>query len=212
MPEPGSVLVVHGLWMTGLEATLFRHRLAHAGYHVRQFHYRSMTAVADEVLEELDRAVTALPPPVQLVGHSLGGLLVLRYLGARPERGIGRAVLLGSPVNGSRSARAFARLPGMSIFFGPLAGAELLAESAPAWRGAARIGVIAGSHGIGFGRLLAALPEPHDGTVAVDETRLEGAADHLVLPVTHTGLLFSDEVCEATLSFLRSGRFAPRPP
>ena len=207
MPEPGSVLVVHGLWMTGLEATLFRHRLAHAGYHVRQFHYRSMTAVADEVLEELDRAVTALPPPVQLVGHSLGGLLVLRYLGARPERGIGRAVLLGSPVNGSRSARAFARLPGMSIFFGPLAGAELLAESAPAWRGAARIGVIAGSHGIGFGRLLAALPEPHDGTVAVDETELPGIAAHRVVAATHTGMVFSDEVAQLVVAFLREGGF-----
>jgi pimeloyl-ACP methyl ester carboxylesterase len=208
VPEAGSVVGAHGLWMTGLEATLFRHRLAHHGYAVRQFHYRSMTATSEDVVAELKDQVLALAPPVHLVGHSLGGLLVLRFAAAHPDLPLGRIVLLGSPVNGSRAARAFAALPGASIFFGSLAGAELLRETPPRWQGRAEVGVIAGSSPIGFGRFLGHLPEPNDGTVAVAETDLEGAADHIVLPVSHTGLLASEGVVRATVSFLNSGRFA----
>ncbi len=208
MPETGSVVVAHGLWMTGLEATLFRHRLAHHGYAVRQFHYRSMTAMPEDVVAELKAEVLAMAPPVHLVGHSLGGLLLLRFAAAHPDLPLGRMVLLGSPVNGSRAARAFAALPGASIFFGGLAGGELLREDAPHWQSATEVGVIAGDHSLGFGRFIGHLPEPNDGTVAVEETRLDGARDHVVLPVSHTGLLVSEAVVSATVNFLSSGRFA----
>lgn len=208
MPETGSVVVAHGLWMTGLEATLFRHRLAHHGYAVRQFHYRSMTAMPEDVVAELKAEVLAMAPPVHLVGHSLGGLLLLRFAAAHPELPLGRMVLLGSPVNGSRAARAFAALPGASMFFGSLAGGELLREDAPHWQGATEVGVVAGDHSLGFGRFIGHLPEPNDGTVAVEETRLDGASDHVVLPVSHTGLLVSEAVVSATVNFLSSGRFA----
>ena len=208
MPDGESVVVVHGLWMTGLEATLFRHRLAHRGYAVRQFHYRSMTAMPEDVLDELRAQVLAMAPPVHLVGHSLGGLLLLRFAATRAELPLGRIVLLGSPVNGSRAARGFAALPGASIFFGHLAGSELLRDGRPHWPGPAEVGVIAGSHSVGFGRFIGDLPEPNDGTVAVDETDLDGASDHLLLPVSHSGLLVSQDVVDATVRFLSSGRFA----
>ncbi len=198
--------------MTGLEATIFRHRLADHGYAVRQFHYRSMTALAEDVVAELRALVLELPPPVHLVGHSLGGLLVLRFAAAHPELPLGRLVLLGSPVNGSRAARGFASLPGASLFFGSLAGGELLRESRTRWDGLAEVGVVAGSHSLGFGRFLGHLPEPNDGTVAVEETELEGARDHVVLPVSHTGLLHSKPVVEVVARFLSSGRFAAPAP
>ena len=212
MPEGGSVVVAHGLWMTGLEATLFRHRLAHHGFAVRQFHYRSMTAQPETVFAELREEVLSLPAPVHLVGHSLGGLLLLRVAAAHPELPLGRIVLLGSPVNGSRAARAFAAVPGASIFFGNLAGRELLRDVAPRWQGPREVGVIAGSHALGFGRFIGHLPEPNDGTVAVEETDLDGATDHVVLPVSHTGMLVSSSVVEATARFLSSGRFAAPDP
>ncbi len=198
--------------MTGLEATLFRHRLADHGYAVRQFHYRSMTALPADVVAELRAEVLALPPPVHLVGHSLGGLLLLRFAAAHPELPLGRMVLLGSPVNGSRAARAFAALPGASIFFGSLAGGELLRDDLPHWQGAVEVGVIAGDHSLGFGRFIGHLPEPNDGTVAVEETELAGATDHVVLPVSHTGLLVSEAVVAATVRFLSRGRFAAPDP
>jgi hypothetical protein len=44
----------------------------------------------------------------------------------------------------------------------------------------------------------------------VSETRLPGAADHIVLHVSHMGMLVSPRVARETGSFLRDGRFSLR--
>jgi hypothetical protein len=49
---------------------------------------------------------------------------------------------------------------------------------------------------------------PSDGTVFVEETRLDGATDHLELRASHTGLPFSKEVAVQCGTFFRSGRFS----
>jgi hypothetical protein len=44
--------------------------------------------------------------------------------------------------------------------------------------------------------------------VTVEETRLPGAKDHLVVAASHTGLLLSAEVVEQTKYFLEHGIFS----
>ena len=73
--------------------------------------------------------------------------------------------------------------------------------------GAVRGGVIAGDRAFGMGRLIGPLPKPNDGTVTVAETRLPGATDHIVLPVTHLSMLWSGAVADEVIAFLRDGRF-----
>src|SRR5690606_19274887 len=75
------------------------------------------------------------------------------------------------------------------------------------WSGRRDVGVIAGSMKLGLGRLFAHLETEHDGTVMVSETLLPGAKDHIVLAVTHTGMLFSAEVAEQAAHFLKHGAF-----
>mgnify|MGYP006180886023 CR=1 FL=1 len=70
------------------------------------------------------------------------------------------------------------------------------------------VGVIAGTRRMGFGRLLAAFDDEIDGTVSVPETKLPGAADHLLLPVSHTSMVLSAEVARQTAAFLKDGRFS----
>jgi hypothetical protein len=53
------------------------------------------------------------------------------------------------------------------------------------------------------------MPGAGDGTVLVEETDVEGAADRCEIATTHTGLLFSAAAAAAVHAFLRSGRFAP---
>ena len=65
-----------------------------------------------------------------------------------------------------------------------------------------------GSIGIGLGRLFGRFDGPNDGMVTVAETRLAGAADHIVLPVAHTSLLWSREVARQAEHFIGTGRFA----
>ena len=57
--------------------------------------------------------------------------------------------------------------------------------------------------------LLAQFEEDSDGTVAVSETRLPGATDHLVLPVSHLGHAGLPRVARETGLFLQEGRFSP---
>ncbi|HLF09818.1 MAG TPA: alpha/beta hydrolase, partial [Gammaproteobacteria bacterium] len=72
---------------------------------------------------------------------------------------------------------------------------------------AREVGIIAGNHSFGVGRLVRGLPLPNDGTVSVEETRLPGAADHIVLRASHFSLLWSAEVHRQILCFLERGRF-----
>jgi len=116
-------------------------------------------------------------------------------------------VLLGSPVNGSCAASAVARWPIGPAVLGRLALQELVGASPRRWTHERELGVIAGSLSAGIGRFVSDLPEPNDGTVAVEETRISGMKEHLVLPVTHTGMLLSTGIADRTSRFLGSGRF-----
>ncbi|MGH8193036.1 MAG: alpha/beta hydrolase, partial [Woeseiaceae bacterium] len=70
--------------------------------------------------------------------------------------------------------------------------------------------IIAGTLGMGFGRLVATFDEDNDGTVTVSETRLPGARDHLSMQLTHTGLVWSARVADQIAAFLWRGEFLRR--
>ena len=65
----------------------------------------------------------------------------------------------------------------------------------------------AGLKGKSVGQLLGGFPGANDGTVALSETAIDGAADSLVVRTTHMGLLFSAPVAQALCRFLGTGRF-----
>jgi len=69
------------------------------------------------------------------------------------------------------------------------------------------IGVIAGNVPLGFGRLVADFDEDNDGTIGVSETKLDAAKDHLILPVSHKGMLVSAEVADQAAAFIKRGEF-----
>jgi len=135
------------------------------------------------------------------------GLLILRLLQAERTLPVGNVVLLGSPVNGSMAARRVGSSPFGRLVFGPLAARELLDGAPRRWDGRRPLGLIAGSLGAGLGRVIADVPAPNDGTVAVEETILEGATEHRVFDVSHTSMLVSNDVAQATANFLEYGHF-----
>lgn len=203
------VVLVHGLWMPGTELALLERRLGAAGFDARTFRYASVADDLDHNAEHLADYLTTVPGnAVHLVGHSLGGLVILKLIARHGAERIGRIVCLGPPFNGTAAGDRLARWPGSTHFMGR--GIAQLRREAPAphWSGARELGVIAGSCGVGMGRLLGGLPAPSDGTVAVAETRLAGATDHIVLPVTHFSMLWSRRVADQVVAFLRDGRFA----
>jgi pimeloyl-ACP methyl ester carboxylesterase len=145
---------------------------------------------------------------VHFVGHSLGGVLVYRTLsefGAWQSGG--KAVLLGSPINGSKAARGAARFQALRPLLGPHVLSELADPPPRRWSGPNSMGAIAGTLRMGTGQFFAHFDEDNDGTVAVSETRIPGLADHLVLPHSHFGMLYARDVAAQVAHFLRHGGF-----
>jgi hypothetical protein len=206
-----AVILVHGLWMSGFELGVLKHRLESAGdLRAIAFSYPSISGcMSDHVQSLLQFARTHAQGFEQLhfVGHSLGGIVILRALQLEDDFPPGRAVLLGTPLQGSRAVRGVARLPFGRTILGNAVQEECVDVTPREWTGEREVGVIAGSIGMGLGRMFASLDTDHDGTVLVEETRLPGARDHIVLSTSHTAMLFSAEVAEQTAYFLKHGVF-----
>ena len=202
-----TVVLVHGLWMTGADMTLLRRRLRRCGFHTLQFRYQSLRVDPDTVAAALADYLQRLQLPcVHLVGHSLGGLVIHKALTARPGLPVGRVVTLGTPHLGSGVAQALAGTLRGRVFLGRAE--PLLCAGAGPWQMNVELGVVAGTLSMGVGRLFGALPEPNDGTVTVAETRVPGARELLTLPLSHMALLVSREAASAVCGFLQHGRFA----
>jgi pimeloyl-ACP methyl ester carboxylesterase len=204
-----AVLYVHGLWMTGIESIWLRRRLARQrGYRLQVFRYASVRAPLGEIIAALRDTIAAVDAPqVHLLGHSLGGLLIHRCLARYPMRQPGRVVFLGSPVAGSLAARRLARSAYGRALLGAGSAAELLHQQPRDWDSGRELGIIAGTRSLGFGRLLLKFDEDNDGTVALSETRIAGAAAFLPVRTTHSGMLWSARVARETGSFLEYGSF-----
>jgi pimeloyl-ACP methyl ester carboxylesterase len=207
-PGPETVVLVHGLWVHGMVMEWIRRRIERNGYRAVSYSYPSVRLTLAENVERLGRYCRTLAAPrLHFVGHSLGGLIVLRLLERADAPRTGRVVLIGAPVAGSRAARGLARLPG---------GRAALGRSMTEWMDGARdaagrdceIGVVAGRLSVGLGRIVApGLPLPNDGAVSVAETQLPGARDSIVLDVSHSGMLVSRAVVRQICAFLSNGAF-----
>jgi pimeloyl-ACP methyl ester carboxylesterase len=211
MTATETVVLVHGLWVHGMAMALMRRRVAGYGYRVFSYSYPSMRLTLAENAERLGRYCRGIDArAIHLVGHSLGGLIILRALEQVSGYTPGRVVLTGTPYVECYTARCLARLPG---------GRTALGRSMPEWLQAPRpaygdrhpIGVIAGTLPLGLGRFVAPdLPTPNDGVVNLEETRLPGMRDHIALNVCHSGMLVSRSVVHQICAFLRDGVFEHR--
>jgi pimeloyl-ACP methyl ester carboxylesterase len=195
--------------MVGAEGCLLRRHLwRDCGYRLAVFRYHSVRQSAVQVAAQLHALISSLDAPqVHLIGHSLGGSIVLEYLERHAMRQPGRVVLMGSPVLGSRSAVYLARWAWGRRLMGRAVEDELLCPPARRWDSSREVGIIAGTCPVGLGQLLLRFGEPNDGTVAVSETRLPGATASIELPLTHMGLLWSRTAAREAGSFLAHGRF-----
>jgi hypothetical protein len=209
--SPAAVVYVHGLWMPGFESALLRRRLgAERGYRLHVFHYRSMFEPMTRIAAALHQMVARIDAPrVHLLGHSLGGLVILRYLQRYSMAQPGRVLFLGTPCTGSGVARRLGQWGLGRRAIGLAASEELLVDRARRWEIGRELGIIAGTVPVGLGHLLLTFKEANDGTIAVSETALEGAKSRLCLPVTHSGMLLSARVAREAGNFLEHGRFGP---
>jgi len=204
-PADTAVVLVHGLWIGPHSMRPLARRLRRAGFRTYIFRYRSTRVSPARAAVALAQFIERIDARcVHLVAHSLGGIVLAHLLDTwRPGR-IGRAVLLGSPMRGSRGARGLEQWRlGWTL---GAAREQGLLGGVPDWARDVPVAVIAGTRPCGPGRIAGRLPWPHDGTVALRETRVAGAAARRTLRVTHFGLVLSRRVAESVVTFLHDGR------
>lgn len=209
-------MLLHGLGRTRFSMLLPQRRLAAAGFAVLNVQYPSRTRPIQQLADEVRRRLgEQLPEPcgaVHFLTHSLGGVVV-RVLLAGAERAfrLGRVVMLAPPNQGSQIADRLGDGWWFRAALGP-AGQELRAgdDSLPRRLGPPDydVGVIAGTRpATPWAGWIAG---PSDGTVTVDETRLDGMSDFLQVPRGHTFLMNDPAVLDQAVHFFRHGRFEHR--
>ena len=208
--QEAAVILIHGLWMNGMDMSLLRHRIHEAGYATRRFSYSSVRRSPAENAQCLDAfARESSHPVVHFIAHSLGGLVLRHLFHNHPDQKPGRIVTLGTPHQSSSAVRQLSRLRLSRRLLGKSIEAGLTG-GAPLWSGCHELGSIAGTLGLGLGLLIPGIPAPSDGTVAVCETCLEGMRGHVCVSASHTGLLFSRQAAFQSLHFLHHGVFMTR--
>lgn len=213
--EAPIVVVLHGIGQTRWNMLGIARALGKAGFEARLFAYPSLrhdiAALATYLSVHLEETgVWKCGRPVHFVTHSMGGLVLRDYLasGTLPEDWTGRVVMIGPPNRGSEVADFVSKFGPYHWFYGP-AGRQLTTgwQEANPSRSGHPVGIIAGDAGWLYPIARFLFAGPHDGRVAVDRTRLDGMADHIVLPVTHAMLPWRREVHRQIVAFLRTGRF-----
>lgn len=101
-------------------------------------------------------------------------------------------------------------VPGFDLLNGP-AGQQLGKDdnSVPLKLGPAdfEVGIIAGNRTIDP-ITSSVLPNPDDGRVSVEDTKLEGMTDFIVVDHSHAFMMSRKSVIELSIRFLRNGCFA----
>ncbi|MFQ5660256.1 MAG: esterase/lipase family protein [Gammaproteobacteria bacterium] len=206
MNEEVAVLV-HGLWVNGLDMGLLRKRLQTAGYRTLRFSYPSVRNTPLENAMDLNVFANRIhAETIHFVGHSLGGIVIRHLFHEYPQQRPGRVVTLGTPHRSSMAAKQLHRtLPGQALL--GKSAMEGLLGNVPPWKADHELGSIAGTLRFGLGMVVPDIPRPNDGTIAVEETKFKGMKDHVTVAASHFGLLLSRRVANQSRYFLQHGRF-----
>jgi pimeloyl-ACP methyl ester carboxylesterase len=176
------------------------------------FNYPSVRGTLDDNAEKLSKFIADRQlESTNLLGHSLGGIIALRMLANHPDTPPGRVVCIGSPLTGSRAVKFLTTQNWAEPFIGHSLPAGTVHDVANTWASHVceerDVGVIAGTSPYGFGRLVTTFDGDNDGSVAVSETQLDGAKDHICLDVSHKSMLISTEVVDQAAAFFKRGEF-----
>ena len=210
----GGVVLLHGISRTALSFRKMQLALERAGFTTLNLDYPSRRKPLEGLAEDIDPAIQhfadRVDGSIHFVCHSMGGLLARVYVARHRPKRLGRVVMLGTPNGGSEIADRLKHIGVYRAWFGP-AGQQLVTQRDAAVVAMFRpvdypVGIIAGNRSV-YSISSAFLPKPHDGKVSVENTKLDGMADHIVMETSHPWLVRNRPAIEQTIVFLRDGEF-----
>ena len=199
-----TVVILHGLGRRSASMRKLAKAVEATGFATLVLDYPSMRCPIDELVKAL---CEKLPSEGRLhfVGHSLGGILSKKMVKRMPLERHGRVVQIGAPNFGSEVA---ARASVFAPIMGP-ALAELEPHDGEEDDHGLDMGAIGGTAALAAYSLITGIDGENDGKVS-----LKSAWGHapegkrLALPVAHSLMTQDKRVIEATIEFLKTGRFA----
>ena len=211
------VILLHGILRSDLDMMPLALYLRQKGYEAHAIKYpsreKNLEDLTDYLHTQIEQYTGTDKPKINFVTHSMGGLLTRYYIHHHHPENLGKVVMIGTPNKGSESAdflmesKIFS--PIFEKIYGP-AGQQLGTKHEYVTHDIDYpLGVIAGSQSINplAPWMLADIDSGHDGIVPVENTKIDGMADHIVLPATHTFMVFSPEVIKQSAYFLDHGKF-----
>lgn len=224
------IVLIHGMARSQHAMQPLVPILEESGYNVLNINYPSTkypldTLVKDYVVPQITTHIKEkhYKGSISFVTHSLGGI-ILRYIDHQqllPSHvTIGTSVMLAPPNHGSEVVDKLGSLTPFYWVNGPV-GRQLATKHArhpkltsvptelnlfgqPSFM----FGVIAGNKSADpAGLFLPDTPLGHDGKVTVESTMLDGMADHITLPYSHTFLMSKKPVQNQIIHFLAHGQF-----
>ncbi len=208
------VILLHGLARTKGSMRKMENQLTKNGYDVINVDYPSRKYSIEDLSEQIisnniSKCKSRKSNTIHFVTHSLGGIVVRYYLSKYRLNNLGRVVMLSPPNQGSEAVDKLKILPGFSLINGK-AGRQLGTDenSMPLQLGPVdfNLGIITGDRSLNlFLSLL--IPGKDDGKVSIENAKVDGMSDFIVLPYTHPFIMKSDEAIKQTVYFLKYGEF-----
>ena len=209
------VVLLHGLMRSSTSMNPMQRELDAEGFLTANIDYPSREHEVEELAEiAVEKGLAACranetTERIHFVTHSLGGILVRQYLSTNEIPELGRVVMIGPPNQGSAAVDELEGVPGFDWLNGP-AGRQLGKGegSVPLALGPAEfeLGVIAGNRTIDP-ITSSVLENPDDGRVSVEDTKLDGMADFVVVEHSHAFMMRMQRTIELTIEFLETGSF-----
>jgi len=211
------VILLHGLARTSASMNILQQALQTSGFAVVKIDYPSRKFTVEELAKPalqrgLNECSMHQAKNIHVVTHSMGGILFRQYVSEAGAAAFSRTVMLAPPNKGSEAVDALADVPGFQWLNGP-AGAQLGTgeNSVPLKLGPASsdVAIIAGTFSINI-VLSTYLPDPDDGKVSVESTKLDGMCAHLQMDVSHPFIMKDEDVIREIIAYLNNGKFSHR--
>ncbi|MDF1758318.1 MAG: hypothetical protein P1U74_08485 [Legionellaceae bacterium] len=211
--EKRCVILLHGLArthfsMSSIESSLKRHH-----YLVVNKNYpstrKSIDYIASNYIQEMvDECQSQKSDKIMFVTHSMGGIVLQRYLKNHKVKELSHIVMLSPPNHGSPLADMLCHNWFYKTIMGP-SGQELTTYNMSKNTNTSKsyqIGIIAGSYNLSpFSKSL--FHEQNDGKVSVSSSKMLGMKDFIVMPVSHSFMMNNSKVKRQILCFLEYGKF-----
>lgn len=204
-----NIILIHGLFMPGVAMIKLRNFFEEKGYTTTVFSYHTISETPEKSAEKLKALIESLGDDNAIICHSLGGLLTQKTLSMmeQPDQKVQKVISMGTPWQGA-SILTFMQQYRLDGIVGKSL-EILLPKNQNEWQFPnIALGSIAGKSTMGARILFAPGKKiPTDGTVTIEETKIKGMTDHTIIPVSHTGLIFSNLAAEKALQFIQENHF-----